>query len=203
MEFNNHIVVFMENQRDFTCPFPDCGKRYSSKRSLTSHTLIHKRERQQIPSSSFPSSNLTQDLPRAPHRLSGGRSFMCPLPGCGKTFEHVEKLGPHYKHRHEEKATKKNVLAQPGDLQKQFIQKRLGLTKANSGEDIFCPPEKFPYPNFFCTRDLPLPVQIATNAEAMADLKYPRSQPVELKELSEPFPGTYSSSLWLHQDIDI
>lgn len=124
----------------------------------------------------------------------GAKSFVCEFPGCGRKFQKVRELEPHYKRCH---ACKSPAPAEPSSTSGELAaetEKRAQVT----GES-----PAIQYPNFFYTRMLPMPMEVATNGSSVGQLAaFPEQRPVQAKDITEPLQGTFTSSLWFHEDID-
>lgn len=89
-----------EDDKPYTCPREECGKKFWTATHLARHTAAHdKAEVHACPEcdETFPKSHLLREHVAAAHRPAGSKPWACTHDGCGRSFDTKQKLRRHEK----------------------------------------------------------------------------------------------------------
>ena len=174
------------------CTALNCGKQFSSVRGLKGHMVVHNGESKTSCSSQEICLTFQKESPAHSHLKPEEKVFACTFPGCKRTFDKKVKLAKHKRKDHKEE--------QSSGLSKIKVIDAVSPADGNKALEHL---NAFQLPDFFNTRFLPMPIQVATNADSVARLAARlQYEPIRINDIYEPLPGTYSSSLWLSEDAE-
>ena len=176
--------------KTFRCDYANCTKVFTTRFSLRRHYLTHlgiKEHQCQFCGKRF---SLAQYLKEHIYIHTGEKPFMCRYPGCGKRFRQAGKLSIHKKlhmkqlylrsHADVESHTQAPAVGFPcgGSLIMQFPEHCVikeenkeeveeGISTSTIGEQL----KSIPYPEFFTSKNLPMPSSIEEDKEVCENLK--------------------------------
>ena len=92
-------------KKQFTCPFPNCGRLFRTKFSMKRHSLIHSQNKQYICKHCGKKFALPQYLKEHIYTHTQDKPYVCGVAGCEKRFRQAGKLSLH-RRTHKEYALK-------------------------------------------------------------------------------------------------
>lgn len=134
-------------EKQFKCPVKGCKKAYDTHRGFTSHkSKAHKIEG----NGRTPGRDLEMETPAPDSHLVGGTTdsvYVCPFPGCGKSFSKSRTLSGHKYRKHGAGSQRKKSATTPStDVEMQdkvegprFLALGAQLDQANPDKTYVCP----------------------------------------------------------------
>ncbi len=154
----------------FDCPQEGCGKTFCTRLALNRHASTHttiKPFHCQFCDKSFASARTLQNHLRLHARTA---HFVCIYPGCGHEFTGMAALN---RHLSEHKAPE-DAFEETEDVFEDPAVTQAIVAQLNS----------FNLPDFFSSRELPVPSQVATKSELVGDLDQARTRHVDRPHVS-------------------
>ncbi len=137
------------SHNEYICSYGSCTQRYRTKFSLKRHYLGHLNIKQHACQYCGKRFSLPQYLTEHIYIHTGKKPFVCPFPGCGKSYRQAGKLSLH---------RKKHNLVEFSDLSSEngsmFGESECTLAEVQS---VLTQLARFQLPPFFYTKTLPHP----------------------------------------------
>ena len=181
----------MENS--FVCSSKNCGKKFPTFMGLRNHMATHRKDSVYNYASQANCHKSSEESKEQVHSKPKDKVFTCMVPDCGRIFQKRVKLQLHRAKDHKRKRSE-------GYAKFKALDAAGFRGELKAKEQL----SEFQLPEFFRTRMLPLPIQVAINSDSMIRLSStPLQVAIRANDVIDPLPGTYSSSLWLSEDLNL